>query len=209
MQNRLRLKKMGNKAGFTIIELLIAMAGFSFVLLLVTVVMINIGSLYSKGINQTRIDDAARSMVDDVSARLKYNKASTFYTSTGTIGSTSYTNYCINKAKFSFSSSLTGANFLRRGVFSSSCPIPVLDDSNTGTNLLPQNSKLAYFNIVNNGSNFTINISIVYGSFDNTNVNSLVPLNDTKYRNIKCNTGTSYQYCAVTNLSTVVSSRLN
>jgi len=216
MRNKLKFEKISKKEGFTIIELLIAMAGFSFVLLLVTVVMINIGNLYSKGINQTRIDDASRTVLDDISTKIKYSKASSYSTAGGTLANgTTYLVYCINNSKFAVSSSISGTNFLRRstlGTGAVGCPVDTANDSTSGTDLLPQNSKLAYFNITKNGSNFTINISMVYGNFSNTNISNFsAPPNGIadNFDKIQCNTGTSYQYCAVTNLSTVVSSRLN
>jgi Tfp pilus assembly protein PilW len=207
MLNKLKLP---NKSGFTIIELLIAMAGFSFVLLLVTVVMINIGSLYSKGINQTRIDDAARSIVDDVSNKLKYSQASSFNAPSTTNRGITYFNYCIGTAKFSLSYNQT-TNYMRiANNTNNSCPSPSLLDSTNGTNLLPANSKLAYFNIVHTGSTFTASIAIIYGNFTNTNIGTISGgLNDDNLNQLKCNTGSTYQYCAVTNLSTVVSSRIN
>lgn len=52
--------------GFTIIELMIATAVLSTILVLVTVVMVNIGTLYYKGINQSRVQDDVRTISDDI-----------------------------------------------------------------------------------------------------------------------------------------------
>lgn len=60
-----------DQKGFTIVELLIATAILSTILLLVTVLMINIGNLYYKGINQARIQDNVRSLTDEISQRLQ------------------------------------------------------------------------------------------------------------------------------------------
>jgi len=207
MLNKLKLP---NKSGFTIIELLIAMAGFSFVILLVTIVMINIGNLYSKGINQTKIDDAARYITDDIASKLKYSQASKFSTVPASLGGIIYKNYCIGTAKFSPSYDQT-SNYMRiANNTDASCPVPSPVDSANGTNLLPANSKLAYFNIVQTGSTFTVSIAIIYGNFTNTNIGTISGgLNYGNLNQLKCNTGSTYQYCAVTNLSTVVSSRIN
>lgn len=86
--------------GFTIIELMIATAILSTMLIMVTALMINIGNLYYKGINQALVQNDARSITDDVAGNLKFNdqapiqlppSAATHYTAAYCIGSTRYT----------------------------------------------------------------------------------------------------------------------
>ncbi len=72
MIKRRQLSITGQK-GFTIIELLIATAVLSTILVLVTVVMVNIGSLYYKGINQSRVQDNVRSITDEVAQNIRFN----------------------------------------------------------------------------------------------------------------------------------------
>ncbi len=62
-----------HQKGFTIIELMIATAVLSTILVMVTVVMVNIGSLYYKGINQARIQDDVRSIADDITQNIQLN----------------------------------------------------------------------------------------------------------------------------------------
>lgn len=186
-----------NNKGFTIIELLIAMAGFSFVLLLVTVVMINIGNLSSKGINQTKIDDAARYISDDVVSKLKLNQASQFSSSSNTFKGV----YCVANVMYSYSYDTAGANYLRQMPKTGSCTTPVLP--NGGINMLPANTKLTYFNVSQYGNQFVVKVSLLYGSFTAANIPSGDPFNT------KCKIDTSYTYCNVTSLETVVSSRVN
>lgn len=69
MINKLRR----DQKGFTIIELMIATAVLSTILVLATVVMVNIGSLYYKGINQARVQDDARSITDDIIKNIQLN----------------------------------------------------------------------------------------------------------------------------------------
>lgn len=61
------------QAGFTIIELMIATSVLATVLLLVTVVMISIGTLYYKGIAQSRVQDDTRNVTDEISQQLQTN----------------------------------------------------------------------------------------------------------------------------------------
>ncbi|HET7060454.1 MAG TPA: type II secretion system protein [Candidatus Saccharimonadales bacterium] len=63
---RIIAKTRRGQAGFTIIELMIATAVLSTILVLVTVVMVNIGSLYYKGINQAKVQDNVRSINDEI-----------------------------------------------------------------------------------------------------------------------------------------------
>lgn len=60
-----------NQKGFTIIELMIATAVLSTILVTVTIVMLSIGNLYYKGVNQARVQDATRGVVDELSQRLE------------------------------------------------------------------------------------------------------------------------------------------
>lgn len=55
-----------HQKGFTIIELMIATTVLSTILVLVTIVMVNIGTLYYRGINQARVQDAVRTISDDI-----------------------------------------------------------------------------------------------------------------------------------------------
>lgn len=59
--------------GFTIIELMIATAVLGIILLLATTMMISIGNLLSKGLNQSRTQDTARSILSEVSQHLQLN----------------------------------------------------------------------------------------------------------------------------------------
>jgi hypothetical protein len=190
-----KIKKI-NK-GFTVIELLIAMAGFSFVLLLVTIVMMNIGSIYSKGINQTKIDDAARYITDDISRQIKFSKPIDL-----TQGSSG--KYCIGGIMYSFNlntkpSSITYA--LKRSFMSpgASC---LSDPPASGEELVPANAQLSSFEIINTTGVYSIKVSLYYG--DSANLQSPTPGYDSK-----CKPTSSYQYCAVTQLTTVATPRIN
>jgi prepilin-type N-terminal cleavage/methylation domain-containing protein len=68
-------KNRSPEQGFTIIELMIATAVLSTIILLATVIMTSIGSLYDKGINQARIQDDTRNVTDQLSQDLKFNNA--------------------------------------------------------------------------------------------------------------------------------------
>jgi prepilin-type N-terminal cleavage/methylation domain-containing protein len=86
-----------DQRGFTIIELLIATAVLSTILLLVTVLMVNIGSLYYKGINQARIQDNVRSISDEVAQQLQLGASFDHKT-----GAHSEEAYCIGSFRYTY-----------------------------------------------------------------------------------------------------------
>jgi prepilin-type N-terminal cleavage/methylation domain-containing protein len=67
-----------NQKGFTIVELLVATAVLSVILLIVTMVMVGIGNLYYKGVNQARVQDNVRSLTDEISQALQLDDGTTF-----------------------------------------------------------------------------------------------------------------------------------
>ena len=185
--------------GFTVIELLIAMAGFSFVLLLVTIVMMNIGSIYSKGINQTKIDDAARYITDDISRQIKFSKPIDL-----TQGSSG--KYCIGGIMYSYNLNqkpTSAAYALKRSYMPSGTSCSSLPSA--GEELVPANAQLSSFEITNNGVVYSIKVSLYYG--DSVNLQSPPP--GTPSYDSKCKPTNSYQYCAVTQLTTVATPRIN
>lgn len=62
--------------GFTIIELMIALTVFSFVLLICLAALTQIGRLFYKGITMARTQEIARSVADDISGDITLSKGS-------------------------------------------------------------------------------------------------------------------------------------
>jgi len=198
--------------GFTIVELLIAMTGFSFILLLVTIVMINIGNIYSKGINQTRLDDAVRYISSDLSRQFKYNKVSNFSSSPEDatedikaycIGSTKYTYITGYKIGDKYKSRVLQHVMLKTSIQEgeSECsPEDLYSNASRGEELIPKNSSISFFEVINTGYQYTIKVALAYG--DKT------AMQNYGYVDVKCDSANQY-YCAVSSLTTVVSARLN
>jgi prepilin-type N-terminal cleavage/methylation domain-containing protein len=59
--------------GFTIVELMIATTVLSTLLVVVAIVMISIGKLYYKGLNQARLQDNTRNAVTAIAKQLQLN----------------------------------------------------------------------------------------------------------------------------------------
>jgi prepilin-type N-terminal cleavage/methylation domain-containing protein len=60
-----------NRRGFTIVELMIALTVMATILLISTIVLINLGSLFSKGTNQAHVQNATRNLINDVVGQIK------------------------------------------------------------------------------------------------------------------------------------------
>lgn len=65
--------KQYNEHGFTIVELMIALSVLSVLLITATLVLIQIGALYSKGVNAADLQNANRTLVADISAQLQFS----------------------------------------------------------------------------------------------------------------------------------------
>lgn len=59
--------------GFTIVELMIALSVLSTILVISTVILIQIGALYSKGVNAANLQNTTRSIMSDVTAALQFS----------------------------------------------------------------------------------------------------------------------------------------
>ncbi len=163
--------------GFTIIELMIATSILSIMLIMVTVMMINMGNLYYKGISQSRIQDNVRSVTDEVSKHLELGD--TFFLST----SGDERSYCIGSTRYTFilykqlGADSASPNFQSRHVLwrdanptPQSCP-SVLPDltANTpsagGVELMAPNSRLLDFTITGT-SPYSLSLTEAYGAND-------------------------------------------
>lgn len=221
------MKKQSNsQRGFTIIELMIATAVLSTILILVTVLMINVGKLYYKGINQARVQDGVRAIADDVTGQLKLNDSPPAPGST-TIGGVSVSAYCISTTRYSYvldtqigqkqynsnSSSPQFPHILWRDTIpsGSACAPAELENSNPsaavnsgdvagtgGTEMIPPGSRLTAFSI-SSASPFTVLVGVAYGADDLLNHSGI---------NTRCLGNVGDQFCATASLTTSVTQRL-
>ena len=63
------------QAGFTIIELLIATAIFSVIVLIATTVLIRIGQQYYKGVTMSKTQEAGRAVMEDVTRVVQFSSS--------------------------------------------------------------------------------------------------------------------------------------
>jgi len=200
------------RKGFTILELLIAMGVFSFVLLLVTVVIIGIGNLYSKGINLSRTQDAVRNIVGDISQNLSYTSSNPILIDSPTnpikticIGDVRYTYVTGLRPNDSYAGVTYKHIFWRdKLVANDNCraaDLAIIDPStstggvaNSGTELVPDNTRIYKFSLTSS-SPYGILITLAYGNPSNSPSG-------------QCLSNSTNQYCAVSSLQTTAVKRL-
>lgn len=212
-----------NQQGFTIIELMVATSVMSVMLVMVTFIMINIGNLYYKGINQSRIQTAARNLSDDLKQHLQLSDG----LRTGAdpaqpgvqaicIGDTRYT-YILNRQVDGSSHAL----WRDRNTTPGSCTFAALPNmgaatpSPGGVELIPARSRLVEFSVTGS-SPYNISIGMAYGD-DNVLCNSSVggdcalETDSTELHNpghILCKGRQGTAFCATSYLQSTVVKRL-
>jgi prepilin-type N-terminal cleavage/methylation domain-containing protein len=213
----MKLRKLHNH-GFTIIELMIATTVFSLVLLLCSAGMIHVGRTYNKGVTTARTQEAARSIVDEISRAIQFSGGTIATTPANRTDGTPYV-FCIDSQRYTavtdrqLKDNPSGTTQLRNvlvsdnypGCSSSTTPLGL---TTTGFNissvsgakeLLQPNMRLARLEVNSLGGNlYEVVIRVVYGNDD-----LLDPTHD-KCQNVRAGT----QFCAVSELRTVVQKRV-
>jgi prepilin-type N-terminal cleavage/methylation domain-containing protein len=196
-----------DQRGFTILELMIATTVLSVILILVSVMMTSIGKLYQKGVNQSRVQGAVRTITNDVSQNLQLSESPQIATNDGK------TAYCIGSDRYT---AVIGRQ-LGTGQEADETPRakPVLFHDKTptdgcttdnldavhGTELIPDKSRLLEFKIAEVFSGtYKIEVAIAYGDYD--------LLSSTSGIDAKCKALAGDQFCATADLTTTVSQRL-
>ena len=70
--------------GFTIVELMIALSVLATILVMATVVMIQIGALYSKGVNAANLQNVGRNVIADITGALQFSGNTPYSCTAGT-----------------------------------------------------------------------------------------------------------------------------
>ncbi|MBA2278920.1 prepilin-type N-terminal cleavage/methylation domain-containing protein [Candidatus Saccharibacteria bacterium] len=170
-------KYVKNQHGFTIIELMIATAVFSLVLLVCAAAVAHVGRIYYKGIVTSRTQDTARRINQEVSTVAQFTGSSGIR-STGPVtlsGIDTYA-YCIGNTRFSYAKDKalgTGlgksAHVLWKDSHGQTEACIPLDLTQTipggadGSELLGPNMRLPIFSVVAANKLVTINLTVTYG----------------------------------------------
>ncbi len=213
----MKIKKSANQRGFTIIELMIALTVLSTLLLMSTVILIQIGALYMKGVNSANLQNASRTILADVSSSLQFTGNDISYgTPQNYPGGLTVNAVCIGSTRYSyvqnrelgtdFDSTLTNHVLWRDTLPNAGACSPLdisaasVDMTTKGYEMVPQHMRLVNFTISQDSTDptvFTVTVWMAYGDTD---------LLGAGYTT--CKGGSGQQFCGTTQLSTTVKRRI-
>lgn len=207
MSNQRGATLTGNEHGFTIVELLIATTVFAMVLVLITSGIIQVTDTFFKGDTESNTQQVTANVVSMISQAIQFN-GGTVTLDSGPTGDT----LCIGSEQFSY---WPGAQVVSANADSGL--IENTSDCNktaspVGRQLLAQNMRLSNLSTecissvalcastTTGGQLYQIDVRVVYG---NDNI-----LKNPGGTNASCSGGSGQQFCAVSEVSTIVSERI-
>ena len=214
-----RQRLLRASGGFTIVELMIATAVFSVVLLIATSALIQISRTYYKGVTEANTQNAARDIVDAVAQAIQFD-GGTVQPTNGSSPKTTY-DFCVGNVRFRYylgselvsspSSSQTYHALLQdstasctSGIDSSSINASTVSCTNAQncTEYISTNMRLSQFSVTSLGSNlYQIKVTVAYGDDD--------LLNNPTSSNPTClGVSAGTQFCAISQISTTVLKRV-
>jgi prepilin-type N-terminal cleavage/methylation domain-containing protein len=204
---------ISSEQGFTIIELVIATLIFSVILVILTFAVVGITRSYYKGTINSETQNTARSALNTVAQAIQFGGS--LPTTTLTNGQTSW--FCVGPDQFTFKAGhqlVTGTpvgqqtnEALLLTHLTSACPTSgVSIDSQPGTELLSPNMRLSELSISAVSASqelYEVSIEVTYGDSD-------LLFNPTSTTGTaSCIDQSGGEFCATSNLSTVVGDRYN
>lgn len=221
-----------NTIGFTVIELMIATAVFALILLLATFAILQIGKTYFKGIAQTQTQNAARTIIDDVSQAIQFSGGDVIAPS----GGPPIWWFCIGDRRYSYIEDRqltddTPAANQSAQVFTwdnnvANCGTAINWGAPGFTEMLSPGMRIANFEICTpdagscptpmpaNSNLYRITVRVVYGDDDLLCSPSAGDCNDTAMSgnlgaaDLSCKSLAGSQFCAESELTTVVQKRI-
>jgi prepilin-type N-terminal cleavage/methylation domain-containing protein len=172
--------------GFTLTELIIAMALFSFILLFAVMAFIQVNKIYVKGITLKRMNDQARVVLNDVSRDIQQHTA---------FSPASPVNEICFSDGVAYSWTLNDPGKLSRGTVSSCSGSG--DTIENAQNLIDGNTSVQLLSISPSGVSGSYKIDLVLST---QNQDQLTGTGS----DITCKGDIGDQYCGVVHLSTVV-----
>jgi prepilin-type N-terminal cleavage/methylation domain-containing protein len=202
--------------GFTIIELLVATAVFSTVLIIVTTGILQFSRVYYKGVTEANVQNTARSIVDTISQGIQFGGGNIGETFSGTPTPGGNYDFCLGDVQYSYRPGYQlvdgspGANQTKHALVVrtvSGCTAPTGGQDMSVSGVLPGRellsprmriSSLVVDNI--SGNLYKVQVRVVFGDDD--------LLNNPTAANASCKGNAGRQFCAVSDLSTVVIKRV-
>jgi len=194
-------------------ELMIATMVFGVVLLFITMAILQFTRVYYKGLNQANTQDTTRTIIDNISQAIQFNGGNVTTTPPRNYGSTA--SFCVGNQQYTYvigkqmvESAPTGSQTFHSlvsrdlaGCSSSSTMPPMNSAYTTGRELLTPKMRLAKMEVSSVGSNlYRVTVKVVYGDDD--------LLQDPTAADTKCKSQAGSQFCAVSEITTVVTKRV-
>jgi len=217
------MKRLSEK-GFTIVELMIATAVLSTILVMVSIIMISIGTLYYKGVNQSQVQDNVRSISDEIAQQLELNDQ--FKTGSLTVGSTTVESYCMGATRYSYVIGVqlgTIPDVLWRDIDTAGNCQPqnvTVTGLSGGTELIAPHSRLTNLTISqpNPSDPYSVTVGVAYGDDDllcspslagSCNSPVTMPIADFQNGDLLCKGLPGQQFCGTSILTTTVVQRIS
>ena len=222
-----------SQRGFTIIELLIATAIFSVIVLIATTVLIRIGQQYYKGVTMSKTQEAGRAVMEDITRVVQFSSSDTV-TETALYPS-SNPNFpksvlCVGDSRYFYS---VGTQFkspygktqqelgseglvaqrIKTGYSCQTCPQSATACVDAPEQLLGENMRLQRFEVtkIANSEAWNISVGIAYGDGDllsGYNSGSGTFSDVQNARCIQVEGRSINSFCATTRLDTIVKRRV-
>jgi len=215
--------------GFTIIELMIATAVFATVLVLCTVGLLQVGRFYYKGITSSRTQEATRTIIEDITESIQFSGGDV-YAINPPAGDSVTKGYCVGSKRYSYvlgRQLVTNQRVLVLDTDIDSCsPVtPALSlagnpaNIHDGRELVNTRMRLAAVHVkqlsVTDDSLYKVLVRVVSGDDDlledrlrlDAATDQMVPGTDGVLDTCRAQRSGS-QFCAVSELSTVVQKRV-
>lgn len=210
------MKRLNNH-GFTILELMIATTVFSFILLLCTAGIIQIGRTYYKGATLVRAQNVARDVMDNISQAIQFGGSDPTPVNGNTVAPDSSGVFCVgaNRYTYKINQEVSGSN---HGLIVDNAPALCTSQgavlTSSSQELLGENMRLSQLSITKTGNDYDIIIKIAYGA-DDLIVDNASPIkhtaNDVAFNSDQahCKGGVGDQFCSTAQLETTVHRRLS
>lgn len=211
------------QAGFTIVELMIATLVFSMVLVVVTIGVMTFTKSYYKGITQSNTQDTARAIIENVAQAVQFSGAAVT-SPIGTSGSAGSVGFCVGNQRYSYREGWQLVDGTPTASLKQTKHALVMDQSGacsglnaqdvtntpTGTELLSPKMRVAKLSLNQIGTTgmYKIILRVVYGDADllySPSGNAAAAAAP----DAACRVAfAGSQFCAVSELSTVVGKRI-
>lgn len=219
---RLKNRRHHCESGFTIIELMIATAVFSVILLVLVYGVIQITNTYNRGITENKTQNVARNIVGTISQSVQYG-GGVSGTQTFKYNNVTYSWFCIGSQQFTYAQGQELTDLQQPGTDQTNYGLMVYGDAcdngnktlnasgvpdalANGTELLDPSMRISNLSVTpspystNTKNLYDVSVTVAYGDDD--------LLNNPTSASPNCKGGAGEQFCTVSTLDTSIDNRV-